>query len=38
MSEEDIFDDESLVICNNTNSEDIEDWDSLNYINLVEMG
>lgn len=31
----DIFDDESLVIRDETNSEDIEEWDSLNHINLV---
>jgi acyl carrier protein len=31
----DIFDDQTLVIENSTNSEDIEDWDSMNHINLV---
>lgn len=31
----DIFDDEELVIQDSTNSSDIEDWDSLNHINLV---
>jgi len=31
----DIFDDEDLLIENSTNSDDIEDWDSLNHINLV---
>jgi len=31
----DIFDDEFLTIENSTNSDDIEDWDSLNHINLV---
>ena len=31
----DIFDDEKLVIQDSTNSSDIEDWDSLNHINLV---
>ena len=31
----DIFDDADLIIDNLTNSEDIEDWDSLNHINLV---
>lgn len=32
---QDIFDDENLIINNSTNSKDIEDWDSLNHINLV---
>jgi acyl carrier protein len=31
----DIFDDETLVITDFTNSSDIDDWDSLNHINLV---
>ena len=31
----DIFDDEFLTIESSTNSNDIEDWDSLNHINLV---
>ncbi|WP_299125669.1 acyl carrier protein [uncultured Tenacibaculum sp.] len=31
----DIFDDESLVIQDSTNSSDIDEWDSLNHINLV---
>ncbi len=31
----DIFDDEDLIINDNTNSDTIEDWDSLNHINLV---
>lgn len=31
----DIFDDEELVIQDSTNSSNIEDWDSLNHINLV---
>jgi len=31
----DIFDDELLELENNTNSSDIEEWDSLNHINLV---
>lgn len=31
----DIFDEDDMVIENRTNSDDIEDWDSLNHINLV---
>ena len=31
----DIFDADDLVINNTTNSDEIEDWDSLNHINLV---
>lgn len=31
----DIFDDDKLVIQDSTNSSHIEDWDSLNHINLV---
>ena len=31
----DVFDDESLVIKDETNSDDIEDWDSLEHINLI---
>jgi len=31
----DIFDDDNLEITNETNSDEIEDWDSLNHINLV---
>jgi len=31
----DIFDDQTLVIESSTNSDDIEDWDSMNHINLV---
>lgn len=30
-----VFDDEGLEISDSTNSEDIEDWDSLEHINLV---
>ena len=30
-----VFDEEDLIIANETNSEDIEEWDSLNHINLV---
>jgi acyl carrier protein len=31
----DIFDEDDMVIEDKTNSDDIEDWDSLNHINLV---
>lgn len=31
----DIFDEDDLIIHDSTNSGDIEDWDSLNHINLV---
>lgn len=31
----DIFDDEDLIISDSTNANEIEDWDSLNHINLV---
>ncbi len=31
----DIFDEDDLVIVNSTNSDSIEEWDSLNHINLV---
>ena len=31
----DIFDEEDLTIQDSTNSDEIEEWDSLNHINLV---
>lgn len=30
-----IFDDDSIVLNDNTTSDDIEDWDSFEHINLV---
>jgi acyl carrier protein len=32
---QDIFDDQGLEVVETTNSDEIEDWDSLNHINLV---
>ena len=32
---QDVFDDEDLVITNESNAEQIEDWDSLPHIRLV---
>jgi acyl carrier protein len=32
---QDIFDDDSIMISLDTSADDIEDWDSLNHINLV---
>ena len=31
----DVFDDDSLIITDSTNSDDIEDWDSLEHISLI---
>ncbi|OUR98837.1 acyl carrier protein [Halobacteriovorax marinus] len=31
----DIFDDEDLILSEGTNSNEVEEWDSLNHINLV---
>lgn len=31
----DVFDDDELEIVDSTNAEDIEDWDSLEHINLI---
>lgn len=32
---QDVFDDESIVVNDITTSDDIEDWDSLEHINLI---
>jgi acyl carrier protein len=31
----DIFDEDEMIIKDSSSSDDIEDWDSLNHINLV---
>ncbi len=31
----DIFDEDDLIISDSTNADEIEEWDSLNHINLV---
>ena len=32
---QDVFDDDSIKVSASTTSEDIEDWDSLEHINLI---
>ena len=32
---QDVFDDKSLIISNDTTAEDIDDWDSLAHITLI---
>ena len=31
----DVFDDDTIIVNDNTTSNDIEDWDSLEHINLI---
>lgn len=31
----DVFDDEDITVCDETTSDDIEEWDSFEHINLI---
>ncbi len=31
----DLFDDDDITLCDSTTADDIEDWDSLEHINLI---
>lgn len=31
----DVFDDDAIVVTDNTTADDIEEWDSLEHINLI---
>ena len=32
---QDVFDDETITVCETTTADDIDDWDSLEHINLM---
>lgn len=32
---QDVFDDENIIVSDGTTADDIEDWDSLEHINLI---
>lgn len=32
---QDVFDDENIIVSDNTTADDIADWDSLEHINLI---
>lgn len=33
---QDVFDDDSIEVCADTTANDIDDWDSLNHITLID--